>query len=182
MEHKDEYEEEYEYESDEDVEDSQFATCAIFMQNNRKKDGGSRSNTPTKEMVASKKAGSKATPATKRKKDSTPTKESTPGPSDTPASKKPKMDNAGNTPGSSGNNSAASNNMPSINIEGVNEEAVRRYLLRKPMTTTELLQKFVSKKTGLSGGQLVDTITQILKRLNPEKQKIKEKLYLSIKQ
>lgn len=54
--------------------------------------------------------------------------------------------------------------------------------MRKPMTATELLQKFKSKKTGLSSEQLVNTIAIILKRLNPEKQRIKDKLYLSIKQ
>lgn len=65
--------------------------------------------------------------------------------------------------------------------EGVNEESVRRYLQRKPMTTTELLQKFKSKKTGLSSDQLVHHIAQILKKINPVKQTIKGKMYLSIK-
>ncbi|XP_046400511.1 general transcription factor IIF subunit 1 isoform X2 [Ischnura elegans] len=64
---------------------------------------------------------------------------------------------------------------------GITEEAVRRYLMRKPMTTTELLQKFKSKKTGLSSDQLVNVMTQILKRINPIKQTIKGKMYLSIK-
>ncbi|KAF4530173.1 hypothetical protein B566_EDAN001432 [Ephemera danica] len=61
------------------------------------------------------------------------------------------------------------------------EEAVRRYLARKPMTTTELLQKFKSKKTGMSSEQLVNVMTQILKKINPVKQTIKGKMYLSIK-
>lgn len=65
--------------------------------------------------------------------------------------------------------------------EGVNEESVRRYLSRKPMTTTELLQKFKSKRTGLSSEQLVHHIAQILKKINPVKQTIKGKMYLSIK-
>lgn len=64
---------------------------------------------------------------------------------------------------------------------GITEEAVRRYLMRKPMTTTELLQKFRSRKTGLSSEQLVNVMTQILKRINPVKQTIKNKMYLSIK-
>jgi transcription initiation factor TFIIF subunit alpha len=53
--------------------------------------------------------------------------------------------------------------------------------MRKPMTTTELLQKFKSKKTGLTSDQLVNVMTQILKRINPLKQTIKGKMYLSIK-
>lgn len=65
---------------------------------------------------------------------------------------------------------------------GVTEEAIRRYLMRKPMTTTELLQKFKCKKTGLSSDQLVHAIAQILKRINPAKQMVKGKMYLSLKQ
>ncbi|XP_014270505.1 general transcription factor IIF subunit 1 [Halyomorpha halys] len=64
---------------------------------------------------------------------------------------------------------------------GITEEAVRRYLMRKPMTTTELLQKFKGRKTGLSSEQLVNVMTQILKRINPVKQTIKNKMYLSIR-
>ncbi|XP_064095684.1 general transcription factor IIF subunit 1-like [Macrobrachium nipponense] len=64
---------------------------------------------------------------------------------------------------------------------GVTEEAIRRYLMRKPMTTTELLQKFKLKKTGLNSDQLVHSIAQILKRVNPVKQMVKGKMYLSIK-
>ncbi|CAH2990356.1 unnamed protein product [Chilo suppressalis] len=64
---------------------------------------------------------------------------------------------------------------------GVTEEAVRRYLARKPMTTTELLTKFKSKRSGVSSERLVETMTQILKRINPVKQNINGKMYLSIK-
>ncbi|CAB3221126.1 unnamed protein product [Arctia plantaginis] len=64
---------------------------------------------------------------------------------------------------------------------GVTEEAVRRYLARKPMTTTELLTKFKSKRTGVSSKRLVETMTQILKRINPVRQNINGKMYLSIK-
>lgn len=67
------------------------------------------------------------------------------------------------------------------NESGITEDAVRRYLMRKPMTTTELLHKFKSKKTGLTSEQLVNIMTQILKRINPVKQMIKGKMYLSIK-
>lgn len=67
------------------------------------------------------------------------------------------------------------------NDTGITEDAVRRYLMRKPMTTTELLTKFKSKKTGVSSEKLVEMMTQILKRINPVKQTIKGKMYLSIK-
>ncbi|XP_018303388.1 general transcription factor IIF subunit 1 [Mycetomoellerius zeteki] len=71
--------------------------------------------------------------------------------------------------------------IPGTNESGITEDAVRRYLMRKPMTTTELLQKFKSKKTGLTSEQLVNIMTQILKKINPTKQTIKNKMYLSIK-
>lgn len=54
--------------------------------------------------------------------------------------------------------------------------------MRKPMTTTELLHKFKCKKTGLNSDQLVHAIAQILKRINPTKQMVKGKMYLSLKQ
>nr|CAI5839923.1 unnamed protein product [Callosobruchus analis] len=84
-----------------------------------------------------------------------------------PSPKKQKMDMPNYIPGSS--------------ESGITEDAVRKYLMRKPMTTTELLQKFKSKKTGLSSEQLVNIMTQILKKINPVKQTLKGKMYLSIK-
>jgi len=48
----------------------------------------------------------------------------------------------------------------------VNEDSIRRYLQRKPMTTKELIEKFKSKKTGLSENQLVRDISQTLKKMN----------------
>ncbi|XP_068239913.1 general transcription factor IIF subunit 1-like isoform X2 [Palaemon carinicauda] len=62
----------------------------------------------------------------------------------------------------------------------VSEDTIRRYLSRKPMTTTELLQKFKVKKTGLGSDHLVHSIAQILKKLNPVKQVVKGKMYLSL--
>ncbi|KAK9871262.1 hypothetical protein WA026_011534 [Henosepilachna vigintioctopunctata] len=73
------------------------------------------------------------------------------------------------------------NPIPGLSESGITEDAVRKYLMRKPMTTTELLQKFKSKKTGLSSEQLVNVMTQILKKINPVKQILKGKMYLSIK-
>ncbi|OQR72089.1 general transcription factor IIF subunit 1-like, partial [Tropilaelaps mercedesae] len=188
----------------------------------KRKDGGSRSGTPTKDVNNGSSGSLKKTKTPggpiKRKKEGTPTKEGQgahgqnqthhgsqqshlPSGGLEPTAKKPKIElnfgvnlnNNSNNSNSSTNNSTlvptgssvsrgGVDNTPLAQIEGINEEAVRRYLMRKPMTTTELLQKFKSKKTGLSSEQLVNTIAQILKRLNPEKQKIKDKLYLSIKQ
>ena len=64
---------------------------------------------------------------------------------------------------------------------GLNEEAVRRYLVRKPMTTTELITKFRKLKT-VPKDTLVVTMTAILKKINPNRQTIQGKMYLSLKE
>ncbi|KAK2187125.1 hypothetical protein NP493_177g00019 [Ridgeia piscesae] len=69
---------------------------------------------------------------------------------------------------------------PVTSSDNIMQEAVKRYLMRKPMTTTDLIQKFKSKKTGLDKDQLVTTIAQILKQLNPQRSKTKDKLFLFI--
>lgn len=63
---------------------------------------------------------------------------------------------------------------------GITEEAVRRYLSRKPITTTQLVTKFKTK-SNLSSEQLVSIIALLLKKINPEKKMIKNKMYLSLK-
>uniref|UniRef100_UPI00358F964E general transcription factor IIF subunit 1 isoform X2 n=1 Tax=Myxine glutinosa TaxID=7769 RepID=UPI00358F964E len=62
------------------------------------------------------------------------------------------------------------------------EDAVRRYLSRKPMTTKDLLKKFQTKKTGLSSEQTVNIIAQILKRLNPDRKMINDKMHFFLKE
>ncbi|XP_023210700.1 general transcription factor IIF subunit 1-like, partial [Centruroides sculpturatus] len=142
---------------DSDFDDSKFHS-AMFMQKPKKNGSdnsasSSRANTPTKMLEGKKSMKRKLLASDSSHFD-----------------KKAKIDSQPGTP-TMANSS-----------DGITEEAVRRYLMRKPMTTTELLQKFKSKKTGLTSDQLVTTIAKILKKLNPEKQKIKGKLYLSIKQ
>lgn len=68
----------------------------------------------------------------------------------------------------------------SANDEGVNEDSVRRYLKRKPMTTTELLQNYTTKKTALSESQLVHDIAKTLEKMNLVKETIKGEIYLSL--
>ncbi|KAJ8667134.1 hypothetical protein QAD02_008796 [Eretmocerus hayati] len=88
--------------------------------------------------------------------------------------KKPKVENNYSLSSSSSYISGSSES-------GITEDAVRRYLMRKPMTTTELLQKFKAKKTGLSSEQIVTVMTKILKNISPISQKIKGKMYFSLK-
>lgn len=55
---------------------------------------------------------------------------------------------------------------------------MRRYLLRKPMTVTELLQKFKSKKTKVPSQDMVNVIAHLLKKINPVKKTQNQKMYL----
>ncbi|XP_059155268.1 general transcription factor IIF subunit 1-like [Physella acuta] len=65
--------------------------------------------------------------------------------------------------------------------EGISEDAIRRYLMRKPMTTKDLLQKFKSKKLNMTNEKITHVIAQLLKKINPDKMTINKKLYLSLK-
>lgn len=65
--------------------------------------------------------------------------------------------------------------------EGITESAIRRYLIRKPMTPKELVQKFKSKKLNISKEQMTSTIAQLLKKINPDKKIINKAMYLSLK-
>lgn len=65
--------------------------------------------------------------------------------------------------------------------EGISESAIRRYLMRKPMTPKELVQKFKSKKLNISKEQMTSTIAQLLKKINPDKKIINKAMYLSLK-
>nr|XP_033780722.1 general transcription factor IIF subunit 1 isoform X2 [Geotrypetes seraphini] len=102
---------------------------------------------------------------------------------DTPAAKRLRLD-AGpqNTSGKSTPQPQSGKSTPSSGDVQLTEEAVRRYLTRKPMTTKDLLKKFQTKKTGLSSEQTVNVLAQILKRLNPERKKISEKMHFFLKE
>lgn len=71
---------------------------------------------------------------------------------------------------------------PSSGEVQLTEEAVRRYLARKPMTTKDLLKKFPARRTALSSEQTVNALAQILKRLNPERKVIGDKMHFFLKE
>lgn len=127
----------------------------------------SRSGTPIDAISSS--------AASKRKAEITNSSDNSNSPQSTPA-KKVKTESAPSVPATS----FASYNSSKDNF-GNTEEAVRRYLTRKPMTTTELLKKIQSKKTGVSSDELVEMMTAILKKINPSKQRVQGKMYLSLK-
>ncbi|XP_006896422.1 PREDICTED: general transcription factor IIF subunit 1 [Elephantulus edwardii] len=103
--------------------------------------------------------------------------------SDTPATKRLRME-AGpqSLSGKSTPQPQSGKSTPSSSDVQVTEDAVRRYLTRKPMTTKDLLKKFQTKKTGLSSEQTVNVLAQILKRLNPERKMINDKMHFSLKE
>ncbi|XP_061741264.1 general transcription factor IIF subunit 1 isoform X1 [Nerophis ophidion] len=109
-------------------------------------------------------------------------KRQTQGPgTDSPAAKRLKMDPSCQSPAPSGKSTPqppSGKSTPSSSDVQLTEEAVRRYLTRKPMTTKDLLKKFQVKRTGLSADQTVNVLGQILKRLNPERKNVNDKMHL----
>uniref|UniRef100_UPI0037E8A13B general transcription factor IIF subunit 1 n=1 Tax=Semicossyphus pulcher TaxID=241346 RepID=UPI0037E8A13B len=108
-------------------------------------------------------------------------KRQTPGPAtDSPAAKRLKMEPSSQSPVPSGKSTPqppSGKSTPSSSDVQLTEEAVRRYLIRKPMTTKDLLKKFQTKRTGLSSEQTVNVLAQILKRLNPERKNVNDKMH-----
>ncbi|CAL1589174.1 unnamed protein product [Knipowitschia caucasica] len=99
---------------------------------------------------------------------------------DTPVAKRLKMEPNSQSPAPSGKSTpqpASGKSTPSASDVQLTEEAVRRYLIRKPMTTKDLLKKFQTKRTGLSNEQTVNVLAQILKRLNPERKNVNDKMH-----
>uniref|UniRef100_A0A8C8F869 Transcription initiation factor IIF subunit alpha n=1 Tax=Oncorhynchus tshawytscha TaxID=74940 RepID=A0A8C8F869_ONCTS len=107
------------------------------------------------------------------------------GSSDSPAAKRLKMESSSTavttqSPAPSGKSTPqppSGKSTPSSSDVQLTEEAVRRYLIRKPMTTKDLLKKFQTKRTGLSSEQTVNVLAQILKRLNPERKNVNDKMH-----
>lgn len=99
-----------------------------------------------------------------------------------PAAKRLKMEGGPKTSGKSTPQPQSGKSTPSSGDVQLTEEAVRRYLTRKPMTTKDLLKKFQTKKTGLSSEQTVNVLAQILKRLNPERKNINDKMHFFLKE
>ncbi|XP_069005404.1 general transcription factor IIF subunit 1 [Embiotoca jacksoni] len=108
-------------------------------------------------------------------------KRQTQGPNtDSPAAKRLKMEPSSQSPAPSGKSTPqppSGKSTPSSSDVQLTEEAVRRYLIRKPMTTKDLLKKFQTKRTGLSSEQTVNVLAQILKRLNPERKNVNDKMH-----
>ncbi|MEQ2238698.1 hypothetical protein ILYODFUR_035935 [Ilyodon furcidens] len=99
---------------------------------------------------------------------------------DSPAAKRLKLEPSSQSPVPSGKSTPqppSGKSTPSSSDVQLTEEAVRRYLIRKPMTTKDLLKKFQTKRTGLSSEQTVNVLAQILKRLNPERKMVNDKMH-----
>lgn len=93
------------------------------------------------------------------------------GPSGNNLKRKLDSNSATNSPSTSSSKKTRSNEPEDI----LSEETVRRYLMRKPMTATELYKKFKSKVTSFRSHDLVSKIADILRKINPDKQKVRDK-------
>ncbi|XP_062568567.1 general transcription factor IIF subunit 1-like [Saccostrea cucullata] len=138
-------------ESDSDIEKEDHLASVIFMQKNKKDRASPVPRSSTPSLM-----DTENKKAQKRKMES----------EDIP-SKKSRTD----SPGVSAKTSSA----------GITEEAIRRYLMRKPMTAKELLKKFKSKKVNMSKEEMTSTLTKYLKKIQPEKNIINKKMYFSLK-
>ncbi|CAB1342273.1 unnamed protein product [Coregonus sp. 'balchen'] len=104
------------------------------------------------------------------------------GSSESPAAKRLKMESSSTaittqSPAPSGKSTPqppSGKSTPSSSDVQLTEEAVRRYLIRKPMTSKDLLKKFQTKRTGLSSEQMVNVLAQIL---NPERKNVNDKMH-----
>jgi len=64
----------------------------------------------------------------------------------------------------------------------ITEEEVKYYLMRKPITSKDLVRKFTSKKVNMDKKKIVDQLHQVIQGLkNVQQQTIQGKLYLSLK-
>ena len=77
--------------------------------------------------------------------------------------------------------SSQSSSTPATSEESSLEEDVKRYLARKPMTTTDILRKIKYKRPGMTKDELLPLLVSALKRINPHKQKVKGVMYISLK-
>jgi len=140
--------------------------------------------------------GDKDSPDGKGKGGSAPgSRSNSPGPSDMPdtsavakaakaekAEKRKALVDGILDPNASGPEAKRPRTEASGSAEAMFEEDVRRYLARKPMTTTEILKKINTRKTGIPKEELMPLLVSALKRINPHKQKVKGIMYLSLKQ
>ncbi|XP_068193044.1 general transcription factor IIF subunit 1 [Antennarius striatus] len=138
---------------------------------------GSRPGTPSIDSAST----SNTLRAAATKLEQVPGKRQTQAPgTDSPAAKRLKMEPSSQSPVPSGKSTPqpmSGKSTPSSSDVQLTEEAVRRYLIRKPMTTKDLLKKFQTKRTGLSSEQTVNVLAQILKRLNPERKRVNDKMH-----
>ncbi|NXO01758.1 T2FA factor, partial [Rhinopomastus cyanomelas] len=136
--------------------------------------GGSRPGTPPEPSSTSNTLRAAASKLEQGRRQS-------PGGAEPPAAKRLKLD-PGPPSGKSTPQPHSGKSTPSSGEVQLTEEAVRRYLGRKPMTTKDLLKKFQTKRTGLSSDATVNVLAQILKRLNPERKVIGDKMHFFLKE
>ena len=107
--------------------------------------------------------------AKSKKRPARASKKGTPGEEGSPASKKPRVHVSCGRGRRRLKNKHPNTDRCEEGPQGITEEALRRYLTRKPMTSKDLLQKFKSKRTGLSNDGTVKSLLLLLERYNPSR-------------
>uniref|UniRef100_A0A674N8X9 Transcription initiation factor IIF subunit alpha n=1 Tax=Takifugu rubripes TaxID=31033 RepID=A0A674N8X9_TAKRU len=106
-------------------------------------------------------------------------KRQAPGP-DCPAAKRLKMEPSSQSPGPSGKSTPqppSGKSTPSSSNIQLAEKVIQRSLMRRPMTTKDILKKFQTKCPGLSKEQTIEVLQQIMKRLKPERKVMNDKMH-----
>ncbi|TNM97182.1 hypothetical protein fugu_015338 [Takifugu bimaculatus] len=114
-------------------------------------------------------------------------KRQAPGP-DCPAAKRLKMEPSSQSPRASleraPHNPHQANLLPAQGTAPVPppniqlaEKVIQRSLMRRPMTTKDILKKFQTKCPGLSKEQTIEVLQQIMKRLKPERKVMNDKMH-----
>jgi hypothetical protein len=88
------------------------------------------------------------------------------------------------TPGGSAepNSPPAKKQKAESSTNTITEEEVKRYLMRRPIASKDLVRKFINKKTDMDRNRIVEVLHKVIEGLkNVEKQTVKGKLYLSLK-
>lgn len=161
--------------SDDSDLDAETSKSALFLPDKKRNESLSASNSRSQTPIRDTDNGSNSADASTRpggvSTGSTSFSSSLPSTSgnEKSAGMKRKLD------GGASGSSSARRNRPNEPEDTVTEEKVRRYLERKPMTAKELYKKFKSKISNIRSHDLVKQIAEILAKIHPEKQKIKDK-------
>ncbi|XP_033637211.1 general transcription factor IIF subunit 1-like isoform X1 [Asterias rubens] len=171
---------------DSDIDDNKIHSAMLMQQKKPSKRPATPPSQKTPSKTSSRSASRPETPTQNANTNSTATSSTLSDAAnklqDRVSLKRPGTDEAHSSKRHKTEESASASRIAGKETVGLTEDVIRRYLMRKPMTTKDLLYKLKSKKIGLKSDVLVKQFTEIIRKLNPQQTKIKGKTYWFIKQ